>query len=339
MAASLGELDWLGPAEFVFQTPVRAKKHRPDDGEPDAKRRRRTLARIGRIAHQRPEVMVKVSGSARGRKNLRDHLAYITRNGQLVAERENGEQIRGTDAVREMAAEWWALRGEGRANTRDTFNLVLSMPSGTDGAGVLAAARAFAQAEFGGQHDYLAVLHTLETDPYEKKRSPNPHVHLTVKAVGFDGQRLNPRKADLQTWREAFAEHLRGQGIEAEATSRRTRGQVRKSKRQVIHHLDLRQASRVSRWKIKQAIRTVRSGEGEGRDVAPWQGALEQRQAKIRHAWGQIAQVLEGQGEVALAVQVQQFIQTLPAIRSERDELLQRARVVLDSIQDRGRRR
>ena len=63
------------------------------------------------------------------------------------------------------------------------------------------------------------VLHTFETDP-DPKPSPHPHVHLTVKAVGLDGVRLNPRKADLQRWREGFAEALREHGIEATTTSR-----------------------------------------------------------------------------------------------------------------------
>ena len=55
----------------------------------------------------------------------------------------------------------------------------------------------------------------------------NPHVHLSVRAESRHGQRLNPRKADLQRWRETFAEKLRGWGIDAEATRQATRGQVR----------------------------------------------------------------------------------------------------------------
>ncbi|MDI3467782.1 MAG: IncQ plasmid conjugative transfer DNA nicking endonuclease TraR [Nitrospira sp.] len=40
----------------------------------------------------------------------------------------------------------------------------------------------------------------------------HPHVHLTVKAVNFEGTRLNPRKPDLHRWREGFAEALRDHG-------------------------------------------------------------------------------------------------------------------------------
>ena len=40
----------------------------------------------------------------------------------------------------------------------------------------------------------------------------NPHVHLSVRAESKHGKRLNPRKADLQRWRETFAERLRELG-------------------------------------------------------------------------------------------------------------------------------
>jgi hypothetical protein len=55
----------------------------------------------------------------------------------------------------------------------------------------------------------------------------NPHVHLSVRAESRQGKRLNPRKADLQRWREVFAERLRGWDIEAEATRQVTRGEQR----------------------------------------------------------------------------------------------------------------
>ena len=101
---------------------------------------------------------------------------------------------------------------------RDAFHLVLSMPTRTDPLSVQRATRDFATREFAG-FQYAMVLHTFETDP-DPNPSPHPHVHLTVKAAGLDGVRLNPRKADLQRWREGFAEALREHGIEATTTSR-----------------------------------------------------------------------------------------------------------------------
>lgn len=45
-----------------------------------------------------------------------------------------------------------------------------------------------------------------------------------MRALGDHGERLNPRKADLEAWRQAFAQALRDRGVEAEATPRRARG-------------------------------------------------------------------------------------------------------------------
>lgn len=70
------------------------------------------------------------------------------------------------------------------------------------------------------EHDWLMARHD-DTD--------HPHVHVTVRAVGRSGLRLAPGPFDLQQWRERFARELRRLGVEAEATPRQARGQVRKS--------------------------------------------------------------------------------------------------------------
>ena len=65
------------------------------------------------------------------------------------------------------------------------------------------------------------VLHTDQ---------PHPHVHLVVKAMSEDGERLNIRKATLRDWRQEFARHLREQGIEGNATERVVRGETKTHK-------------------------------------------------------------------------------------------------------------
>lgn len=92
------------------------------------------------------------------------------------------------------------------------------MPTQTDPLSAQQAARDFATHEFAG-FQYEMVLHAFETDP-DQNPSPHPQSHLTVKAAGFAGMRLDPRKADIQRWREGFAEALRQHGSEATATSR-----------------------------------------------------------------------------------------------------------------------
>ncbi len=114
------------------------------------------------------------------------------------------------------------------------------------------AARAFATREF-SNHQYAMVLHTFETDP-DPHPARHPHVHLTVKTAGLDGTRLNPRKPDLQCWREGFAEALREQGIEATTTSRLHRTT---HERWTVRHL------------VDEATQARQRGPSHTRDACP----------------------------------------------------------------------
>jgi len=82
----------------------------------------------------------------------------------------------------------------------------------------------------------MMVQHTFTNDP-SKDPSENPHVHVVVKAVSEKGDRLNIRKADLQKWRESFAEKLRSRGIEANATKRIARLQKNRSDKQSVKQM------------------------------------------------------------------------------------------------------
>ncbi len=181
--------------------------------------RRRIEATVVRRA---PQVMVKVTGGGRGMRAIAAHFRYISKNGRLEMEDERGETMRGQDSVHDVADDW---RFSGSlipddaepGHRREAFNIMLSMPRGTDPLTVQRAAREFAQAEL-ADHKYVMVLHDHQA---------NPHVHISVRAESKYGKRLNPRKTDLHRWRETFAEKLRGHGIAAEATRQATRGQSR----------------------------------------------------------------------------------------------------------------
>lgn len=172
------------------------------------------------MVRRSPQVVVKLVRAPKGMKGISNNLTYISRDGELEIEDQEGQVIQGKDAVADLKAEWrdGGMPIAADSTMRDAFHLVLSMPTRTDPLSVQRAARDFAKQEFSG-FQYAMVLHTFETDP-DPHPSPHPHVHLTVKAAGLDGVRLNPRKADLQRWREGFAEALREHGIEATTTSR-----------------------------------------------------------------------------------------------------------------------
>src|SRR5208282_6686538 len=119
-----------------------------------------------------------------------------------------------------------------RRQPRQAFNIVLSMPAGTSPDTVLKAVKQFAREEFAHQHRYAMALHADE----KGKHGMHPHVHLVVKAEHeYERKRLNPRKADLQRWRERFAGYLTELGVPATATRREDRGFVKTHKKTPIY--------------------------------------------------------------------------------------------------------
>ncbi|PKO40611.1 MAG: conjugal transfer protein TraS [Betaproteobacteria bacterium HGW-Betaproteobacteria-3] len=213
----------------------------------DAARQRAAIIRqriAATVVRRAPQVMVKVTGGGRGLRAIAAHFRYISKNGRLEIEDQRGEIMRGKDVLYDLAEEWrfsgsYIPDGADPGHRREAFNIMLSMPRGTDPLTVQRAAREFAQVEL-RDHKYVMVLHDHQA---------NPHVHISVRAESMLGKRLNPRKADLHRWRETFAEKLRGHGVDAEATRQATRGRNR-------NHDDL--------WRIKARqegrLRTTRTG-------------------------------------------------------------------------------
>jgi Relaxase/Mobilisation nuclease domain len=171
------------------------------------------------VVRRVPQVMVKVTGGGRGMQAIAAHLRYISKNGRLAIEDERGQTMRGKEALRELADDWryGGSLIEDTTERREAFNIMLSMPRGTDPLSVQWAARQFAKIEL-ADHKLVMVLHDHQA---------NPHVHISVRAESKHGKRLNPRKTDLHRWRETFAHKLQERGIDAEATRQATRGNSR----------------------------------------------------------------------------------------------------------------
>lgn len=169
-------------------------------------------ARLFAMAKGSRQVMVKITGASKTVKAMKRHLDYLSREGELTLTDQDGNPIQGDDALKRLA---WAWEHSGpkldeSADRKEAFHIVFSMPEGTDARALAAAVRATASVAFAG-HAWAMVQHFDE---------PQVHAHVLVKAEALDGRRLNPRKADLQRWRERFAHELRERGVEAEATRR-----------------------------------------------------------------------------------------------------------------------
>jgi hypothetical protein len=247
------------------------------------------------VVRRAPQVMVKVTGGGRGMAAIAAHFRYISKNGSLEFEDDRSVTREGKKALHDLAEQW---RHGGsfideRSHRREAFNIMLSMPSGTEPLIVQRGAREFAQAEL-GDHRCVMVLHDHQA---------NPHVHLSVRAESRHGERLNPRKADLQRWRETFADKLRGWGIEAEATRQRTRGQVRA-------YEPIWRVKAAAEGRLKTSMRTAKSGEGIDKD-----------RAVAAQTWERIAEGLsrsDSPEDRALSDHVDRFLSDNFAIGSRR---------------------
>lgn len=216
-------------------------------GKTTAERAQAVRERLARTVRKVPEVMVKITSSCKGMKQIGRHIDYISRKGQIDLEDQDGLIVTGRDQLKDLKEEWRIGGPEeisDDSNRRDTLNIVFSMPAHTDEVSMKRAVRAFAATEF-QDHQYVFAYHTQATDP-DPDPPAHPHVHLSVKTHGMSGRRLNPRKADLQRWREDFASQLRAHGIEANATTRlarlkRERGESRSVIALKARGLDIRQ--------------------------------------------------------------------------------------------------
>jgi type IV secretion system T-DNA border endonuclease VirD2 len=304
----------LDALEWLLQGPARWRKAR---GGATPKRRTYApaegLKAISRITAKTPEVMVRISGKAKGTKHVLTHLQYITREGELMAEDENGCVINGKAMVKDTAAAW--MEGSAlarRSNSRDTVNIILSMPPDTDRDKLLMAARQFARLTFGNNHSYLLVRHD---------DTQHPHCHLTVRSLGVYGHRLNPKRNDLQAWRTAFAVACRQHGLAAEATPRRIRGVIRKPMKQAVLHADRAKRSSVQRAKVRDAFTAMANPETQ--PSAHEQAALIAQQ-QARNDWQQLAEQLAQASAAtgpALAQQIKRFLADMPPAETERMQI------------------
>jgi hypothetical protein len=163
---------------------------------------------------------VKVAGGGRGVGAIAAHLSYIAKPGRLPVEADRGPVREDQEALR-LIADPWRLGGTRIlevSERREAFDIMLSMPTGTDARVVRQAARELAKAEL-ANHRYFMVLHTHQA---------TWQVQISVRTAGCDGKRLNSRKEHLHRWRETFAEKLRGWGIEAAASLQATRDAKRR---------------------------------------------------------------------------------------------------------------
>lgn len=317
-----------------------------------------SMATLEATLNRTHEVMVKVTGGGKDTGTAQAHIAYIDRHGVLDIHTDEGELLNGKDAAKAIVDDWGLdeiIKGKQRyapsageldkngkpkrdSRPKLVHNIVLSMPQGTPPQAVLAAAQHFARENFALSHRYAMVLHDPATDPkHEKTQSgKNPHVHLVVKAVSETGERLYIRKDTLRSWREQFAQALRAQGVQANATPAAIRGKPKSDNKSQIHQ----HQERIEHWrqqdsnerethnppipsellqiKVENVLRELFNGE---KPDQTGKAKLEKTRESVIKDWLETEKTLREQGQSPMADRVQAFINTLPPVKTAHDVL------------------
>ena len=280
------------------------------------------IERIARTVRRTPEVMIKVlSRGGQDLKAVRSHLDYLRdrKEGELAIETDDGERLMGPGVPKNLIEDWNLdlqghrqrsdLDGRGRHSTKLVHKLIFSMPAGTPPQKVLEAVKNFAREEFALKHRYAMVLHTDE---------PHPHVHMVVKAVSEQGERLHIRKATLRGWRQEFARHLRDLGVPANATERAVRGETRSPKFDGLFRAEQRGKSWRARARVEEVGRDLLGGMLR---AEPGKQTLAQTRKDVERGWREVSEILAAQGQRDLAKEVTQFVGRMSPPRTDRETM------------------
>jgi hypothetical protein len=277
------------------------------------------IQQVARTVRRTPEVMVKVlPKSANTLARVRKHFRYIGRRGELDLEADDGESLRGKAVGKDLVEDWdldldeYRRKSEltstrGKEPPRLIHKLIFSMPAGTPPEKVLTAVKNFAREEFAFKHRYVMALHTDE---------PHPHVHLVLKAISEQGQRLHIRKANLREWRSEFARQLRELEVAANATPRYVRGETSLRKPDGIYRASLRGESTYMRERADAVAQELANGKLR---IEPGKASLISTRSEVRRAWLAVGDILIREQQPELAAHVRRFTEQMAPPLTEKE--------------------
>lgn len=289
-----------------------------------------------RVVSRAREVMVTVTGAIHSRPQLVRHLDYVTRQGRLDLEDQDGFALNGRQALKDLALDWSSLRqadSHRRPDSPIARTLVFSMPPATDGPALEAAVRAAAVRLWRDRFEYAWVRHT---------DTAHPHAHLVLGALGVGGERFNPDRTDLRRMRETFAQELRARDVAAEATPRRLRGVTRKAEKIAVRKMR-EQYERGD----GAAPHTLEAAFVEASDAAfdratplkPWEVQIVETQTHVRGLYLQQAQTLArspAPEDRKLAKSIETFVADMPPADTRRLEMARQLRELADQLKERA---
>ena len=280
-----------------------------------------------RVARKIPQAVVKVTSFCHGPRHATRHLDYITRQGDLPLEKDSGEVLLDREEQQAVLADWVF---DSRKRSRDTANIVFSMPPGADLEALRRSVRKVGLRAFEG-HEWVFAVHN---DRH------HPHAHMMVAMRGWDSdKKMRLRKADLFELRKVFAEAAREEGVQLAATPRYVRGVGRRALRQDLYFMKKRGVElHVERDAAREAIQAVKS---KSEDSKPWEDAMNARHEAEKKLNLEYAQRLrltaeqksedERKALLRAAESLERLAHTLPTPKTRRQAWMEHASKKLDS--------
>ena len=282
-----------------------------------------------KFAAGKAEVVMKFDKtSVKSAHHLQESGRYISRNGKLECEDDEGQVLAGTEAIDDRMKSWveddelYKQTGAGRPSDKLARRFIVSTPPGTDPEALKKAVRDFTEAEFKSKgFEYIWTIHTDKA---------HPHAHVLIKNRSADGHRLHYSNRDLRAMRERFCVIAETYGIDLNATSRAVRGKTRRSKPIERVKQEQRGSQHIyEKYRIEELVKALKSG-GEFTDYENevMKKARATRTEIRRNASDYIKELRDSGSpdDIKLAELIAEKMNNLPPVESAQEERLRKAR-------------
>ncbi|MDY6376427.1 MAG: relaxase/mobilization nuclease domain-containing protein [Succinivibrionaceae bacterium] len=280
-----------------------------------------------KFAAGKAEVVMKFDKtSVKSAHHLQESGRYISRNGKLECEDDEGQVLAGTEAIDDRMKSWveddelYKQTGAGRPSDKLARRFIVSTPPGTDPEALKKAVRDFVAAEFKSRgFEFIWTIHTDKA---------HPHAHVLIKNRSADGKRLHYSNRDLRAMRERFCVIAEQYGIDLNATSRAVRGKTRRDKPIERFYQEQRGSQHIyEKYRIEELVKVLKSG-GELDEPELMKRCRMTRQ-EIRKNAAEYVEELRQTGkseDLALAVAIEKKISEMPPVESAQEERLRKAK-------------
>ena len=248
-----------------------------------------SLSQRVRASRRLPQAVFKISSYSHSGGVVWDRVQYVSRNGELEVEDEDGKKLEDLVELEAMVEKWEELKGV--RTKRLAMSAVVSFPAGVAREKATKVSRQFFREAFANNHNYVFAVHK-DTDKF--------HVHLVLETLGHDGKQLRLDRDDIQDLRLLLAEKAREQGIELDASPRWARGEEKEPRRpRAVEGIKRRRGA--AAWEPARE----RSQEDAGRQAAVTASADEQAKRRDGAEHERLCQALEyARAAATLAAQI-----------------------------------